>query len=53
MSNFRREIIDTIQPYFHKDSRYYLLVCDMGFGVIDDLKGVPTEEELALGRSYE
>ena len=38
MSNFRREIIDTIQPYFHKDSRYYLLVCDMGFGVIDGLK---------------
>jgi len=37
-NNFRREIVDTIIPYFRKDKRYYLLVCDMGFGVIDNLK---------------
>lgn len=37
-SNFRREIVDNISPYFGKDPRYYLLVCDMGFGVIDNLK---------------
>lgn len=36
--NFRRQIIDTLAPYFRKDSRLYLLVCDMGFGVIDQLK---------------
>jgi transketolase len=36
--NFRREIIDTLLPYFRRDERLYLLVCDMGFGVIDKLK---------------
>lgn len=36
--NFRREIIDCIIPYFCKDKKLYLLVCDMGFGVIDRLK---------------
>lgn len=38
VGNFRREIINSIIPYFHKDKRYYLLVCDMGFGVIDQLR---------------
>lgn len=37
-NNFRREIVDTIIPYFRKDKRYYFLVCDMGFGVINNLK---------------
>lgn len=36
--NFRIDVIDTILPYFRKDKRYYLLICDMGFGVIDQLK---------------
>lgn len=36
--NFRREIINNIVPYFRKDDRYILMVCDMGFGVIDDLR---------------
>jgi transketolase len=36
--NFRRGIVNNIVPYFRKDKRYYLLVCDMGFGVIDRLK---------------
>lgn len=35
---FRKDIIDAIIPYFRKDDRYYLLVCDMGFGVIDKLR---------------
>ena len=38
MNNFRKDIVDCILPYFRKDERYYLLVCDMGFGVIDQLK---------------
>lgn len=38
VSNFRRDIINCIVPYFRKDERYYLLVCDMGFGVIDQLR---------------
>jgi len=37
-ANFRKEIVNCIMPYFREDERYYLLVCDMGFGVIDQLK---------------
>lgn len=37
-SNFRRDIVDCILPYFREDQRYHLLVCDMGFGVTDNLK---------------
>lgn len=33
----RDNVIDSLIPYF-KDPRYYLLVCDMGFGKIDKLK---------------
>jgi len=36
--NFRKEIVNSIAPYFRKDKRYCLLVCDMGFGVIDELR---------------
>mgnify|MGYP001585918619 CR=1 FL=1 len=36
--NYRKEIVDLLLPYFRKDKRYYLLVCDMGFGAIDKLK---------------
>ena len=37
-NNFRGEIIDALIPYFRADKRYYLLVCDMGFGVSDKLR---------------
>ena len=37
-NNFRKDIIDSVMPYFREDERYYLLVCDMGFGVIDKLR---------------
>ena len=37
-NNFRRDIINSIVPYFRKDKSYYLVVCDMGFGVIDQLR---------------
>jgi len=36
--NFRKDIVNYIVPYFRKDKRYILLVCDMGFGVIDEMK---------------
>ncbi|MDP2921150.1 MAG: transketolase [Candidatus Omnitrophota bacterium] len=36
--NFRRDIVNCLMPYFRKDKRYCLLVCDMGFGVIDELR---------------
>jgi len=38
MSNFREDIVNCIVPYFRKNERYYLLVCDMGFGVVDQLQ---------------
>lgn len=37
-NNFRRDIVSFITPYFRQDPRYRLLVCDMGFGVIDELR---------------
>lgn len=36
--NYRREVVDSFMPYFRKDKRLYLLVCDMGFGVTDRIK---------------
>ncbi len=36
--NYRKEVVDILLPYFRKDKRFYLLVCDMGFGVVDKLK---------------
>ncbi len=38
ITNYRKDIVNSIVPYFKEDSRLYLLVCDMGFGVIDQLK---------------
>ena len=36
--SYRKEIVNALLPYFRRDKRYYLLVCDMGFGVTDKLK---------------
>jgi transketolase len=36
--NYRKDIVNSMAPYFRKDERYYLLVCDMGFGVVDSLR---------------
>lgn len=35
---YRKAIIDSLIPYFEKDPRYFLLVCDMGFGAIERLQ---------------
>ncbi|MEA3346536.1 MAG: transketolase [Candidatus Auribacterota bacterium] len=37
-ANFRKEILNCIVPYFRKDERYRLLICDMGFGAVDRMK---------------
>ncbi len=37
-TNYRKEIGNSLLPYFRKDKRLYFLVCDMGFGVTDQLK---------------
>lgn len=38
MTNYRKDIINMILPYFQEDKRYFLLVGDMGFGVVDQFK---------------
>lgn len=35
---YRRKIINLTLPFFRQDERYYLLVGDMGFAVIDRLR---------------
>lgn len=35
--NFRKDILDLLIPSFHADKRFYLLICDMGFGAVDKL----------------
>jgi len=36
--NYRKEVVNLLIPYFRKDKRYHLFICDMGFGAIDKLK---------------
>ncbi|HRY85743.1 MAG TPA: transketolase [Candidatus Omnitrophota bacterium] len=36
--NYRKDILDLLIPYFRKDKRYYLLLCDMGFGAVDKIR---------------
>lgn len=47
--NYRKEVVDLLLPYFRKDQRYYLLVCDMGFGAIDKLKSEFPERVINCG----
>jgi len=37
-TNYRREIVDKLIPYFEEDERYHLLIGDSGFGAIDAMK---------------
>lgn len=48
-NNYRREIINNILPYFREDNRFYLLVCDMGFGVVDKLRNEFPERIINCG----
>ena len=36
-ANYRKEILDLLIPSFRADKRFYLLICDMGFGAVDKL----------------
>lgn len=36
--NYRKNIVDAIIPYARNDKNIVLLVCDMGFGVVDRFK---------------
>jgi len=38
INDSKKDILNYILPYFRQDKRFYLLVCDTGFGVIDQLK---------------
>jgi transketolase len=37
IQNFRKSIVSDLMPYVRKDERLVFLVCDMGFGVIDNM----------------
>ena len=36
--NYRKDILDFVIPAFRADKRYYLLICDMGFGAVEKLQ---------------
>lgn len=38
MDNSRKDVVNKLVPYFHRDNRFYLLIGDMGFGKIDQLR---------------
>ena len=35
--NYRKDMLDLLIPSFRADKRFYLLICDMGFGAVDKL----------------
>jgi transketolase len=37
-ANYKKEILSILIPYFEKDEKFFLLLCDTGFGVIDEFK---------------
>jgi transketolase len=47
--NLRRAIGEEIIPYFRDDERLILLVCDMGFGVLDALRAEFPERVVNCG----
>ncbi|MCK4948380.1 MAG: transketolase [Candidatus Aureabacteria bacterium] len=48
-ANFRKDILNYIIPYFRKDERYRLLICDMGFGAVDNMKDEFPERVINCG----
>lgn len=36
-ANYRKDILDALIPKFRVDKRFYLLICDMGFGAVDKI----------------
>lgn len=48
-NNYRKSIVDSLFPYFEEDPRYYLLVCDMGFGAIDKLQSAFPDRVINCG----
>jgi len=47
--NYRSEIVNKIIPYFEIDSKYHLLVGDMGFAVTDEIKAKMPERMTNCG----
>lgn len=42
-------MLDMLVPYFRKEKRYYLLICDMGFGVYEKLRNEFPERVINCG----
>lgn len=47
--NYRKEIINKLVPYFQQDNRFHLIVGDMGFAVIDQMKAKMPERMTNCG----
>jgi len=47
--NYRKTLLPALVPYFERDERYRLLVCDMGFGVVDALRSAFPERVVNCG----
>jgi transketolase len=47
--NYRRAVVDALLPYARADQRINLLVCDMGFGVIDQYRKALPKRILNVG----
>jgi transketolase len=48
-TNYRKEIVDALLPYAQADERVHLLVCDMGFGVVDSFRKALPDRILNAG----
>jgi transketolase len=49
MADFRKDIIKLLIPHFHRDKRYILMLGDMGFGAINELKAKFPERVINFG----
>ena len=47
--NYRKEIINKLIPYFEKDPRFHLIIGDMGFSAIDEMKAKMPERMTNCG----
>ena len=47
--NYRSRIVDALLPYAKADPRIRLLVCDMGFGVVDSFRKALPDRILNVG----
>ena len=45
----KNDVLTELIPYFKKDEKLFLLICDYGFGVIDDIKNKFPDRVINIG----